>query len=340
MTTILITGASGFAGRHLAACLTGDPARGSGGPPPQLIGLGQGPLAPDVAPAFSAYHDGDVTDFEFLRRVVASTRPDRVYHLAAVTFGRPAGPTDERFLAVNVQGTRLLCEALLAAGRAPRVHVAGSSAVYGAAACDPISEDTPLRPQTLYAASKAAQELMALAYGRTAGIPIIVTRAFNHTGPGEHPHFAASAFARQIAAAEAGLAPPVVRVGNLDAHRDFTDVRDIVRGYVAALEHGCPGECYNVCSGTARRIGDLLDILCGLARVPASIEVDPERLAPADVPYQRGSHAKLAAAAGWAPRIPLATTLADLLDYWRERSTAAGRGSAPPKSIARSGGSA
>lgn len=337
MTTILITGASGFAGRHLAAYLAGEAAAAARAAP-RLVGLGQGPLAPEVAPAFAAYHDGDVTDFEFVRRVVAGARPDRVYHLAAVTFGRPAGPTDDRFLAVNVQGTRLLCEALLAAGLAPRVHVAGSSAVYGAADSDPITEDAPLRPQTLYAASKAAQELMALAYGRSAGIPVVVTRAFNHSGPGEHPHFAASAFARQIAAAEAGLAPPVVRVGNLEAHRDFTDVRDVVRGYVAALEHGRPGETYNVCSGTARRIRDLLDILCGLARVPVEIEVDPERLAPADVPFQRGSSARLAAATGWEPRIPLATTLADLLDYWRERSTAAGPEAAPPSPIARSGG--
>lgn len=339
MTTILITGASGFAGRHLAACLARTPVAG-GGPGPVLVGLGQGPLAPDLAPAFRAYHDGDVTDFEFVRRVVAASRPERVYHLAAVTFGRPAGPADQRFLAVNVQGTRLLFEALLAAGLAPRVHVAGSSGVYGASDLDPITEDAPLRPQTLYAASKAAQELMALTYGRAHGIPVVVTRAFNHTGPGEHPHFAASTFARQIAAAEAGAAPPVVRAGNLDAYRDFTDVRDIVRGYVAALERGQAGECYNVCSGTARRVGDLLDILRGLARVPVRVEIDPARIAPADVPYQRGSPAKLRAAADWQPGIPLATTLADLLDYWRERPQAAGPDAVPPSSIGESGGSA
>ncbi len=331
MATILITGASGFAGGHLASALAA--MEGPGGRP-VLVGLGQGPLDPALEPLFAAYHDGDVTDFDFLRRVIGSARPDRVYHLAAITFGRPAGPTDQRFLDVNVQGTRLLFEALLAAEITPRVHIAGSSAVYGAAVADPITEDTPLKPQTPYAASKAAQEMIALAYGRGEGFPVIVTRAFNHTGPGEHPHFAASTFARQIAAAEAGTGDPCIRVGNLAAYRDFTDVRDIVRGYVTALEHGAAGECYNVCSGTATRIEDVLDMLRRKARVPVEVAVDPDRLAPADVPFQRGSHAKLADATGWRPTIPLATTLADLLDYWRRRSVASRPGPASPVSDA------
>ncbi len=188
-------------------------------------------------------------------------------HLAALTFGRPEGPADQRFLTVNVQGTRILCEALLAEDRRPRLLVASSSAVYGAAADDPITEESAVRPQTLYAASKACQEIVARTFGAAGDIDVIVTRAFNHTGPGEHPHFASSTFARQIAAAELGRAEPVVRVGNLESYRDFTDVRDIVRGYLAAIEHGTAGETYNVCSGRATRMGEVLAILIGLARV-------------------------------------------------------------------------
>ncbi|HWN82543.1 MAG TPA: GDP-mannose 4,6-dehydratase, partial [Candidatus Udaeobacter sp.] len=285
---------------------------------PPITGIGIGPL-PDGGPLGLKYHNGDVTDFGFVSRVVSAARPEQVIHLAALTFGRPAGPEDQRFLTVNVQGTRVLLEALLAQGLRPRVLVASSSAVYGAAQDDPITEDTPIHPQTLYAASKACQELIAQTYQYGGGLEVIVTRAFNHTGPGEHEHFAASTFARQVAAAEAGRTEPVIRVGNLSAYRDFTDVRDIVRAYCAVLERGQAGAVYNVCSGRATQISELLDILLGMAKRPLTTEIDPARLAPADVPYQRGSHERLTAATGWQPAIPLATTLADLLDYWRAR---------------------
>jgi GDP-4-dehydro-6-deoxy-D-mannose reductase len=321
-SSLLITGVSGFGGGHLVSALAEHFAEAPAGSP-RIVGIGLGPLAAAHARRVE-YHEGEITDFDFLRRVVAETNPERVFHLAALTFGRPESPVDQRFIDVNVQGTRVLFEAILASGARPRVHLAGSSAVYGAATEDPISEETAIRPQTLYAASKACQELVASTYGRAQGIDVVVTRAFNHTGPGEHPHFAASTFARQIAEAEAGLRDPVVKVGNLDAYRDFTDVRDIVRGYIAALEGGQAGQCYNVCSGVARRMGEILDVLLGKARIAVKAETDPARLAPADVPFQRGSHDRLTGATGWRPVIPLATTLADLLDYWRERTTVAG----------------
>jgi GDP-4-dehydro-6-deoxy-D-mannose reductase len=309
--TYLITGVGGFAGGHLATVLAEQTAA-------RVVGID---LAPPRTGGGSQveYHQAEITDYELVRGIVAAARPDRVFHLAALTFGQPSGPSDQRFLDVNVQGTRVLFEAVLAAGLRPRIHVAGSSAVYGAAAMDPITEEAALHPQTLYAASKACQELIALSYHRSRGLDVVVTRAFNHTGPGEHPHFAASTFARQIAEAEAGQREPVVQVGNLDAYRDYTDVRDVVRGYLASLERGEPGAVYNVCSGKARRIGDLLDLLVKMARVPVRVAPDPDRLAPADVPYQRGSHDRLTAATDWRPAITLATTLADLLDYWRER---------------------
>jgi GDP-4-dehydro-6-deoxy-D-mannose reductase len=308
--TYLITGVSGFAGAHLVDALGGEA---------RIVGID---LAPPPAGRLHRieYHQGEITDFEFVRSVAAAARPDRVVHLAALTFGQPSEPGDQRFLEVNVQGTRVLLEALLAADLKPRILVAGSSAVYGAVPEDPITESAPLRPQTLYAASKACQELIALTYHRACEMEVVVTRAFNHTGPREHPHFAASTFARQIAEAETGDREPVVRVGNLEAYRDFTDVRDVVRAYLAVLERGEAGSVYNVCSGVARRIGDLLDHLVGMARVPVRVERDPARLAPADVPYQRGSHDRLTAATGWRPGITLAASLADLLNYWRERT--------------------
>jgi GDP-4-dehydro-6-deoxy-D-mannose reductase len=314
--SFLITGANGFAGGHLLQAIA--ESRAGSGLPVRVSGIGLGSLAVNPPVPFE-YHDGDITDFEFVRRVVAGAQPNRVIHLAALTFGRPEGPADQRFLAVNVQGTRILCEALLAERCRARLLVASSSAVYGAAADDPITEETPIRPQTLYAASKACQEIVARTFGVAGDIEIVVTRAFNHTGPGEHPHFASSTFARQIAAAELGRAEPVVRVGNLESYRDFTDVRDIVRAYLAAIEQGVAGDTYNVCSGRATRMGEVLAILAGLARVPVTSAVDPSRLASADVPYQRGSHARLTAATGWQPTIPLATSLANLLDYWRVR---------------------
>lgn len=318
-TNLLITGVNGFAGGHLLRALAEDAA---GGRRLSITGIGLGAL-PNPPGAPLAYHDGDLTDVPFVSRVVGEARPNQVIHLAALTFGQPTGPADQRFLDVNVQGTRVLMETLLAAGLRPRVLVASSSAVYGAAGDDPITEDTPLRPQTLYAASKACQELIARTFHAAHELPVIVTRAFNHTGPGEHPHFAASTFARQIVAAESGRGEAVIRVGNLDAYRDFTDVRDIVRGYLAVLAQGSAGEIYNVCSGRATRIGDLLELLVGMARRRVEVAVDPARLAPADVPYQRGSHERLTAATGWRPAIPLATTLADLLDYWRAREAQA-----------------
>lgn len=306
---VLVTGARGFAGRHLTAALHGRgfevweldarPAGDRGDEPHAVV--------------------GDVTDFAGMRALVGEARPEVVFHLAAVTAARPEGPADHRLFEVNVLGTRTLCEALLAAGLAPRVLVTSSSAVYGAPPREtqPIEESAPPAPQTLYAASKLCQEAVALAYHRAHGLPVVVTRAFNHTGPGEPPQFAASGFARQLAEIERGARPPVLQVGNLDSVRDFSDVRDVVRGYLEAALGGEPGGCYNVCSGVPRTMREILDGLRALARRPAEVATDPARLQPSDVPYQCGSFARLEARTGWRPEIPFSQTLADLLDHWR-----------------------
>ncbi len=311
-TRVLITGYAGFAGRHLLPALAAEQC--------EVWGLDRLP-PPAGATTLAGHFTGDITDYDLLRLVVDQVRPDLVFHLAAITFGRPDGPEDRRFFTVNVDGTRLLIEALLAAGQAPRVLVTGSSAIYGAPprASQPIVEETPLRPQTLYAASKASQELIALTYARTHGLPVMVTRAFNHTGPGEPPQFACSSFARQIAEIEAGRRQPPLKVGNLEAWRDFADARDVARGYINAARNGEPGECYNVCSGVARRMADILQELLARSDHRIAVELDPERLQPSDVPYQCGSHAKLTAAGGWEPEIDFGQTLDDLLGYWRDR---------------------
>jgi GDP-4-dehydro-6-deoxy-D-mannose reductase len=307
----LVTGARGFGGRHLVAHLQ---TAGH-----EVWEVDQS--APDGAAAGAGGRaaTGDVCDFTFLRELAERARPDVVFHLAALTAARAAGPDDHRLYEVNVLGTRVLLEALVAADLRPRVLVTSSSAVYGAPprAAQPIAEDAPLAPQTLYAASKCAQETLALTYGRMHGLPVVVTRAFNHTGPGERPEFAVSGFARQIAAVERGARPPTVRVGNLESVRDFSDVRDVVRGYLEAALRGEPGECYNVCSGEPRTMAEILEGLRALARVPVRIEVDPARLQPSDVPYQCGSFAKLEGRTGWRPGIAFTQTLKDLLDYWR-----------------------
>ncbi len=184
----------------------------------------------------------------------------------------------------------------------------------------PIREEAPLRPASPYAVSKVAQGALALLYGPAGGMRVVLTRTFHHTGPGRGEAFAESSFARQLAEIEAGLRPPVLKVGNLEAVRDFADVRDVVRAYWMLLEKGEGGTVYNVCTGRGRRIRDLLDMLLAASSARVEVRVDPDRLRPSDVPTQVGDPSRLRAATGWEPRIPLERTLSDLLDDWRGRT--------------------
>jgi len=201
------------------------------------------------------------------------------------------------------------------------VLVVGSAEEYGAVDPDaaPLTEDAPLRPLSPYAVSKVAQGYLALQYALSRDLPVIRTRTFPHTGPGRGEAFAESSFARQIAEVEAGRRRPVLAVGNLDAVRDFTDVRDVVRAYRALLDRGTAGEVYNVCSGRGRSIGDILRSLLEIAGTQVELQVDRERLRPSDLPSLVGDPRKAREATGWEPRIPLETTLRDLLEHWRER---------------------
>jgi len=186
----------------------------------------------------------------------------------------------------------------------------------------PIKETNPLRPLSPYAVSKVAQDLLAYQYWMSYNTDAVRTRGFNHEGPRRGPVFVASDFAKQIADIERGEKPPVIHVGNLEARRDFTDVRDMVRAYWLSLEKCEGGEVYNICSGTAWKIADVLALLLTMTKVKIEVRQDPSRLRPSDVPVLLGDHSRFTQATGWKPVIPFEKTLADMLDYWRRAETA------------------
>jgi GDP-4-dehydro-6-deoxy-D-mannose reductase len=305
----LVTGATGFAGGHLLDRLTA-----SGG---EVHALSHTGGQPGRAQAGVHWYAVDLLDRAALRAVLERVRPSLIYHCAGLADVNDAAKSPARALRLNALGTHTLLEACREAGVACRVLVTGSALIYAPCA-HAISEDDPIAPVNPYGLSKLAQELTALA----SGLPVIVARSFNHAGPRQSPAYVSSAFAQQIAQIEAGRSAPVLRVGNLESERDITDVRDTVRAYQALAERGTPLRPYNVCSGRAYRMRDLLDILVSKARVRVTIEVDRARLRASDNPIVLGSHARLTADTGWQPEIPIEKTLADLLDYWRSAPTA------------------
>ena len=262
----------------------------------------------------------DLRDPEAVAHLVREVRPDRVYHLAGQSYVPASWHDPWATFEVNVRSQLNLLEALLAAGLAPRVLVVGSNEEYGLIRPEdlPVNEGTPLRPASPYAVSKVAQDMMGLQYFLSHGLPVVRVRPFNHIGPRQREEFVAPAFAKQIAEIEAGLHPPVVRVGNLDARRDFTDVRDMVRAYYLALERGVPGEVYNLGSGEAHSIRELLEILLELSTVEVTVEQDPARVRPVDVPVSVCDAAKFRTQTGWAPQIPFRESLRSVLEYWRQ----------------------
>ena len=314
---VLVTGIGGFAGPVVAGAL-----RGAGH---EVLGLTQaGPtpsrLAALALPA-AALHVGDITDAASLGRLVATTRPDGVVHLAGLTFVPAAERDPAEAYRVNVGGLLALLAAVRAEAPRARVLAVGSGDAYGAVERSelPVREETPFRPVTVYGASKAAADLAAAQWARAYGLHIVRARPFNHTGPGQEAAFVCSALARQVAAIEAGTQEPVLRVGNVDPVRDFSDVRDVAAGYVALLERGRAGEAYNLCSGSGSSIAEVIAILRTHARVPLRVHSDPALRRAVDVERMVGSHERATRDTGWAPRIPLDETLGGLLDDWRQR---------------------
>jgi GDP-4-dehydro-6-deoxy-D-mannose reductase len=247
-------------------------------------------------------------------------KPDRIFHLAAQSFVPTSWKCPSETFAINAIGQINLFEAILSLGLSPKIQVAGSSEEYGFVHPEelPMKETNPLRPLSPYAVSKVAQDLLAYQYFQSYGLKTVRTRGFNHTGPRRGDVFICSNFAKQIVEIEKQKKEPVIWVGNLDAKRDFTDVRDTVRAYWLSLEKGEEGEVYNIGSGKARSMKEILDMLIAISGTDVKIEVDHQRLRPSDVPILESDCSKFHALTGWEPHIPFEKSLEDLLDFWRE----------------------
>jgi GDP-4-dehydro-6-deoxy-D-mannose reductase len=322
---LLVTGAGGFVGGHLLELLRREE------PNAQVHGVvsPHGSL-PASTGRGARLVEADLDDPAAAAAVVEQARPDAIVHLAGQSSVQQSWLDPGGTLRTNVLGIVHLLDATRQAGLRPAVLVVGSAEEYGLLpeAGMPIRETTPLRPASPYAVSKVAQGALALLYGPAGGLRVVLTRTFHHTGPGRGEAFAESSFARQIAEIEHGLRPAVIEVGNLDAVRDFTDVRDVVRAYRLLLDKGEAGQAYNVCSGRGRAIREVLEILLAASTAKVEVRVDPGRLRASDVPAQVGDPSRLRQATGWEPRIPLEQSLADLLADWRSR-VAGALGSAP-----------
>jgi GDP-4-dehydro-6-deoxy-D-mannose reductase len=307
-SNILVTGAAGFAGSHLLDRLAAGGSRvvawhRPGGQPPREV-------------PGTRWEAVDLRDAAQVSDAIARLRPSAVYHCAGAAHVGRAWDSIEPTLAINVLGTHHLLQALERAGVGARVLVPSSALVY-APSGDALDESHPLVPSSPYGLSKLAQEMLA---ARTNGaLAVTIARPFNHFGPRQDPFFAASGFARRIADIEHGRWAPEMSVGNLEARRDLTDVRDTVRAYQLILERGVPGRPYNVCTGHAIAIRELLDRLLASARVPIAVKIDPSRYRPNDTPVLLGDPGRLRDELGWTPEIPLDKTLDDLLEYWRQK---------------------
>ncbi|MBF6592331.1 MAG: GDP-mannose 4,6-dehydratase [Ktedonobacterales bacterium] len=323
-TSILITGYTGFVAPHLAAACARRYPRA------RLFGLTHHavprPAAPERPPAGVALMPGAVTevagaitDGARWREVLRETRPDVIFHLAAVSSVAASWRDPAHVLEVNAGGFIQLAEAVRLEGVAPRIVVVGSGEQYGLARPEemPITEDTLPRPANPYAVSKVAQDLYAFQYYRAYGLDTVRARPFNHFGPGQSADFVIASFARQIATMETGEVPPVLLVGNLSAQRDFLPVADVTLAYLALAERGVAGEAYNIASGVARSIESILHTLLSLTSIQVEIRVDPARLRPVEVPVLRADTTRLQRDTGWQPTVSLEEALRATLDYWR-----------------------
>jgi GDP-4-dehydro-6-deoxy-D-mannose reductase len=309
MKRVLIAGAAGFVGRHLADHLL---AKGY-----IVFGFDHVPPSAQRSSRDVTYMQGDLSDVSCMKEVLESSQPDIVFHLAGVTKSNRV----QELYSVNVTGTAVLLEAVKTHGIEPSIVVASSSAVYGTTPGRvPITERHVVRPVTHYGTSKAAQELVAHHAFLVQGLPIMCTRTFNLIGPGQPATFACSDFAHQIALAEMNKGKRAVETGNLNTRRDFIDVRDAVRAYDLLAERGKPGLNYNVCSGRSTSIGECLRILLGMAKIPLEVTTSQIRMQSDDIPAQVGSAARLHNRTGWKPEIPIQQSLKDLLEYWRKEA--------------------
>ena len=313
---VIITGATGFVGTHLRKYLLRN-----------TEWLIYGTSYPDAPPKTTGL-DRDNLTLLYLRNkadtqaYVREINPDYIVHLAAQSHVPTAYKDPWDTLQNNILGQLNILETCAIHQLNPRILVIGSSEEYGRANLNdlPLTENHPLRPENPYSVSKVTQDMLGYQYFRSYGIPVIRLRPFNHIGPGQSIRFVLPAFASQVARIEVEQAEPIIRVGNLEPARDFTDVRDVVRAYHMVLLKGIPGEVYNICSGRAHTIQYLLDQLLSSTGVDIQVIVDPERFRPADTPIIYGSAKYLEKHTGWLPEIPIKKTIDDVLDEWRHKA--------------------
>jgi len=312
----LITGVSGFVGSHLAEFLLGKNEEVFG----TIRWRSRMDNIEEIKDEISL-HECDMKDAVAIRELIEKIRPDSIYHLAAQSYVKASWSSPAETFMINVIGALNLFEAVRAAKLSPKILLAGSSEEYGFVKNEelPIKETNQLRPLSPYAVSKISQDMLGYQYFKSYGIKIIRTRAFNLTGPRRGDVFADSNFAKQIVMIEKKKKEPKIEVGNLNAYRDFTDVRDVVRAYWLALNKCDPGEVYNISSGQAVCIKDILEKLIKISGVKVEIVQDPQRIRPSDEPIIQGDNSKFREKTGWRPEISLDNSLKDLLNYWRER---------------------
>lgn len=310
----LVTGISGFVGSHMAEFLLQRNV--------EVTGTIRQRSRMDHIKHLSDIRlvECELRDPFSVEHLIKEIKPDLIFHLAAQSFVPTSWNSPIDTIHNNVAGQVNIMEALRRFDLSCKMQVACSSEEYGHVEPHetPIRETNPLRPLSPYAVSKVAQDYLGYQYYKSYGLPIIVTRTFNHTGPRRGENFVTSNFAKQIAQIEKGKIPPVLHVGNLSAKRDFTDVRDVVSAYWLALEKGKPGETYNIASGKCCTIREMLDLLLSYSSATISIEEDPARLRPSDVEILLGDYQKFHDETGWKPEIPFEKTMKDLLQYWRD----------------------
>ncbi len=313
---VLITGITGFAGSHLAdLCLARKDV--------EVYGIirwrSRTENIEHIWDRLSLV-ECDLRDASSTRDALEEIRPEYIFHLAAQSFVPTSWNAPTESLTTNILGQLNIFEAVKKLELDSRIQIACSSEEYGMVYPDevPIKETNPLRPLSPYGVSKVGQDMLGYQYFMSYGMKIVRTRGFNHTGPRRGPVFVCSDFAKQIADIEKGLREPVMKVGNLDARRDFTDVRDMVRAYWLSLEKGKPGKVYNICTGRAYSIREILDMLIELSDVDVEVRTDEGRLRPSDVPLLEGDAGEFMSDTGWKPEIPMDKTLQDLLDFWRK----------------------
>jgi len=325
MTRVLVTGITGMVGSHLADFLLREQKDC------QIYGTKRwrsNLLNVEHIQDRISLIDCDLIDPHSCRDMIQSVRPDYIFHLAAQSFVPDSWRNPHTTLIGNTTMQLNLLEAVRHAGIDPVIQIAGSSEEYGRVYPDelPITEKNPLRPLSPYAVSKVTQDVLGYQYFESYGMKIIRTRAFNHEGPRRGEVFVTSNFAKQVAEIEAGIKGPVIHVGNLDAMRDWLDVRDVVRAYWLAVKKCKPGDEYVIASGVSRSIKDMLDFLLTLTECKIDVQTDPQRLRPSDVVLLHGDATKFKQATGWQPEISFEQMMSDLLDYWRERLGVKARG--------------